>query len=625
VDHEPGILALYRDILCLEAEGPSGLHALFADQAQGAASGINPGGGAGESPGQPGFELTACATGAEALAAVRRARKQGTPFALALIDAGLGAGLGADLSAGLGHGPRAGKRARDVDGAAVAEALRASDPAVEIVMVAGHGGPTLSELNRRIPPPEKLLYLHKPFRPQELRQLARSLGGKWRAECGLRELNENLSRLVEARTAELSAAYEHLSRDVAERRRLEERMAQGRKMEALGTLAGGIAHDFNNILGVIMGYAEMIRDGAADGSGLKRRASEIVTAGDRARDLVTQILNFSRQGPQVKTSVKPATLVRETLTLLRSAIPAGVEVRVEGDDPGLSVIGDPTQLRQVVLNLCSNAAQAMRQGGGALTVALSRAEEPGPSPPPELGGAAGYLRLSVSDTGPGMEPEVLGRIFDPFFTTKKPGEGTGLGLSVCHGIVKGHDGAIVVASEPGRGSAFHVFLPLAGDPAAPREAAALAPEVLARPRPARVLLVDDEKPLTDIGREMLEGLGMTVTARTSSVEALEAFRHRSGDFDLVLTDQAMPNMSGLELARELLAIRPDLPVVLCTGFSDSVSAEAARGLGVAEVVMKPLLKAQVAACLARALGDGGGEGPLQGEVGKRKDSVTKWS
>ena len=575
VDDEPGILTLYRDILCLEAEDPSGLQALFPGQEIG---GARP-----ESTTGPIFDLTACATGAEALDVVRWAKAQNRPFAVALIDVRLGPGP---------------------DGVEVAETLRALDGLVEIVMVTGHSGLALTELNRRVPPPEKLLYLHKPFRPQELRQLARALGGKWSAECSLRELNENLALLVDARTAELTQANERLSRDIAERHRLEDRLIQSQKMEALGTLAGGIAHDFNNILGVMMGYAEMIRDAAAGGSGLSRRAGEIVTAGDRARDLVNQILNFSRQGPQVKKPLKLAPLIKETLKMMRSAIPASVELRIQVSDPAAHITGDPTQLHQVLLNLCANAAHAMRQEGGRLSVTLAGAAEEGPPLPPELGDPSWYLRLSVSDTGQGMAPEVQERIFDPLFTTQKPGEGTGMGLSVVHGIVKGHDGAITVHSEPGHGSTFHVFLPRTS--AMEAQAAPLAAQ--ARPRAARVLLVDDEKPLVDIGREMLEGMGLTVTGRTSSIEALEAFRFRPEAFDLLFTDQSMPNMTGVQLAREVLAIRPELPVILCTGFSEAVSAEIIKGLGLRDLVMKPLLKAQVAASLVRVLGSAG-DGP----------------
>ena len=406
--------------------------------------------------------------------------------------------------------------------------------------------------------------------------------------------------------------YVSVWRDITDLVQLERQLRHAQKMEAIATLAGGIAHDFNNILGVIMGYAEIVLTGAAKDPGLERRVREILAAGSRARDLVNQILNFSRQAPQERHSLKLAPLIKEALKLLRSSLPANIAMRTDLRTEDDLVLADPTQVHQILLNLCGNAAHAMRESGGGLDVVLTGASEPGGPPlPAGLGDGRFYLRLTVRDTGHGMPPDVQERIFDPFFTTKKPGEGTGMGLAVVHGIVKRHDGAVTVESEPGKGTAFHVFLPRAQALERPVEAA----EPVLLPTKGRILFVDDEKPLVDIGREMLEGFGFEVVARTSSVEALEAFRHRSRDFDLVLSDQSMPNMTGVELAREILRIREDIPIVLCTGFSEGLSLERLRSMGIADCIMKPLLKRQLVECVGRLLRRGGGE-PKAAKAGK---------
>ncbi len=372
-------------------------------------------------------------------------------------------------------------------------------------------------------------------------------------------------------------------------------------MEALGTLAGGIAHDFNNILGVILGYAEIIESSAEPDSGLERRVLEISRAGKRARDLVNQILNFSRQGPQERHSMTLTPLVKEALKLLRSSVPANVEIisRIETDRD--SVLADPTQIHQIMLNLCGNASYSMQETGGTLTVTLADVHE-GDSflPPRDLGRPERFVRLTVSDTGGGIDPEVVERIFDPFFTTKRQGEGTGMGLAMVHGIVKRHDGHVEMDNRPGEGVTFHVFLPKASEEERPMAEAATDLVF----REGRILFVDDEKPLTDIGREMLQSCGFEVVTRTSSVEALEAFKHKAHDFDLVITDQTMPNMTGLELAREILKIRPNMPIILCTGFSDAVSYDRLRDIGIGDFIMKPILKHDLIGSISRLLAGG---------------------
>ena len=701
VDHAEDMLTLYRDVLCYESEGASELEALIRSSEAAMAGDLAAG------PDAPVFEVTALADGRSAVDAVRSALRRRDPYAVAFIEIHLEDGGG------------------DQSGLDAAEAIRSADPNVEIVLLSSRAGVPLKEINRRIRPPDKLLYVQKPFRSPELRQIATSLAAKWDTENRLRELNETLASKVEARTAELNSANRRLRRDIAKRaavlrelqaseeryrllfekdisgnfsadgdgriedcnaafarlfgfdspreaegadvfelwdalgapepllglvmrhnrltnhevvlarganrhhllvnfdaqineageleevrgylfditepKRLEEQLRQSQKMEALGTLAGGIAHDFNNILGVILGYAEIIQNSAEAGSGLERRVAEIARAGRRARDLVNQILNFSRQGPQERHPMTLAPLVKEALKLLRSSVPANVEIisRIETDRD--SVLADPTQMHQILLNLCGNAAQAMRESGGTLTVTLADVRDGDAfAPPRELGRPERFVRLSVLDTGPGIDPDVVERIFDPFFTTKRQGEGTGMGLAMVHGIVKRHDGHVVLDNRPGQGAAFHVFLPLTSD--AERPVAEAAADLVFRE--GRILFVDDEKPLVDIGREMLQSCGFEVVTRTSSVEALEAFRHRAGDFDLVITDQTMPNMTGMELAREILRLRPNMPIILCTGFSDAVSYDRLRDIGIGDFIMKPILKHDLISSISRLLAEG---------------------
>ncbi|WP_234990714.1 hybrid sensor histidine kinase/response regulator [Paucidesulfovibrio gracilis] len=547
VDDEPGMLTLYRDILGL-SEGA----------AQDMADMLN--GAPGPLPNGPQFQLDLFDDGREAVAAARQALREEKPYAVALVDVRLHSGP---------------------DGIWTAEHLRETDPDMEIVMVTAYADVTLEELNRRVPPPGKLLYLQKPFRAQELRQLAISLCNKWSTEQELHKLNSTLAQRVERR--------------IGLQKQLEEQLRQAQKMEALGTLAGGIAHDFNNILGVIMGYSELIRETLPD-DGNRRRVQEILRAGRRARDLINQILNFSRQGPQERKPLKLAPLIKEAMKLLRPSFPETVKVRLNMNASDDLALADPTQFHQIILNLCSNAAQAMGENGGQLTLGLADA---GPDAPARLHDPRWYLHLSISDNGPGMDAATRARVFEPFFTTKPPDQGTGLGLSVVHGIVKSHEGVVLLESEPGLGTTFHVYLPRA-------RAEAAAPQVALptlQPGRGRVLVVDDEKPLVDIAREMLEGFGFQVTARTSSVEALEAFRFRPNDFDLVVTDYAMPNMTGVELAQELLTLRTDLPVILCTGFSDSISLERAQSMGICDVIKKPILKEKLVQSVSRLLED----------------------
>lgn len=379
------------------------------------------------------------------------------------------------------------------------------------------------------------------------------------------------------------------------------RWLQAQKLEAIGTLAGGLAHDFNNLLGIMQGYTEMALKSCPEDSPLKPRLQQVLKAGKRAKELVAQILAFSRPKKSDPQAVQVSAIITETLKLLRATLPRTIELRQRLAVKRDSITADPGQIRQLLVNLCANAAQAMGEKGGVIEIGLEEidlepaaaGEHPDLSPGP-------YLKLGVSDTGPGMDPEVLERIFDPFFTTKAPGEGTGMGLSVVHGIVKAHGGALMVHSEPGRGSLFQVLLPRGEE---------VFTESQENPLPAGrsecILFVDDEEELARLWQEILESLGYEVVAKTSAPEALEVFRHHPDKFDLVITDQVMPHLTGMELAQKILNLRVDIPVILYTGFSGSISEKQAKAMGIREFLMKPLATTQVSEAIRKALGKTG--------------------
>jgi PAS domain S-box-containing protein len=395
-------------------------------------------------------------------------------------------------------------------------------------------------------------------------------------------------------------------RDITERKRAEEertrmeaQLRQAQKMEALGTLAGGIAHDFNNILGIIVGYSEMAQLDADDKSQVRSNLQEVLKAAGRAKDLVRQILAFSRLSDQEKRPVQVGLIVKEALKMLRSSLPSTTEIQMDVASKAV-VSADPTQIHQVLMNLCTNAAHAMQDGGGVLGVSLSDLRFEPESSPPHPGLQPGpYVELTIKDTGHGMESPILDRIFDPFFTTKEQGVGTGLGLSVVDGVVKSHGGAIGVESLPGKGTTFHVFLP-AMEAAPGPQAMATAP----LPRGwERILIVDDEPDLALVKKKMLESLGYEAEYRTNGIEALEAFRHQPKEkpFDLVITDMTMPHLTGTDLAKELLRLQPNLPILLCTGFSEKIDAEKARTLGFQGFLMKPVVSRELAEMVRKVL------------------------
>lgn len=394
-------------------------------------------------------------------------------------------------------------------------------------------------------------------------------------------------------------------RDISERKRaqqeqqrLQQQLRYAQKMEALGTLSGGIAHDFNNILAAIIGFTELVADNAKKGSPDERHLKRILEASLRGRDLVKQMLTFSSKTEQaMKQTKKPfqlRRLINDTFPLIRAATPTTINIRVNAPSQSL-IFGDPGQIQQLLMNLYTNATHAMREKGGALDIDLTDVRIDTENP---QGMAPGlYVKLVVRDTGAGIPPDIIDRIFDPFFTTKGLGPGTGLGLSVVHGIVRQSKGYITVESEFGKGSTFIVYLPtIAGKvETEPTDDAALPSG------DERILFIDDEEALAEMGEGILSELGYRVTSRTDAGDALSLLKEDPSRFDLVITDQTMPNMTGIELARQIFALRPGMPVILCTGFSQLVDADKAKAAGISAFEMKPLTKREIARTIRNVL------------------------
>jgi PAS domain S-box-containing protein len=384
-----------------------------------------------------------------------------------------------------------------------------------------------------------------------------------------------------------------------DKEQLETQLRQSQKMEAIGTLAGGIAHDFNNILGAILGYGELAHQQTAEGSPLRRYLDNVMHAAERAQILVERILGFSRSGLGERAPVNVQFVIAETLELLEASLPARIRLESKIDAGNSAVIGDATHLHQVAMNLCTNAIQAMERGG-VLRVFLERVEvDHGRSLSRGSLVPGRYVRLIVSDTGAGIPPAVLERIFDPFFTTKGVGQGTGLGLSLVHGIVIDLGGAIEIASKEGEGTTFEIWLPVAGETTTPTVEAARA---LPRGNGETVMIVDDERPLVALAEEITAQLGYEPVGFDSSSAALEAFRAKPQRFDAVLTDEAMPDLVGTEFAREIRRLRPAIPIILMSGYGGTQLTNRAAEIGVNEVLRKPLHRRDLAEALARVLG-----------------------
>jgi signal transduction histidine kinase/ActR/RegA family two-component response regulator len=392
---------------------------------------------------------------------------------------------------------------------------------------------------------------------------------------------------LEMVAAQIGGALERITTE-QKRIRLEEQLRQSQKMEAIGTLAGGIAHDFNNILAAILGNAELAMDGVEEDSGVQRNLNQILKSSIRGRDLVRQMLTFSKTSDQDHKPLHLKPLIEETFQLLRASLPSTIDMTLHVSVGNDAVIGSEGQIQQVVMNLVSNAKQAIPDTG-LIDISLHDASPAG-SPAPEGIRADDYVVIAVRDTGCGIDESVRARIFEPFFTTRTVGQGTGLGLSVVYGIVKGHEGLITVESAPGKGSLFTVFLPKAEVEVEPVQKAV---DHLPRGH-ERILFVDDEESLCVLIAERLSRLGYTVTTASSGEEALQFFADDVKRFDVVITDYTMPTMTGLTLSKELLHMRPGLPIILCTGYSERVSREVAQQLGIAEFLMKPITKKELA-------------------------------
>ena len=395
--------------------------------------------------------------------------------------------------------------------------------------------------------------------------------------------------------------------DITERNRAEEektmlqqRLQQSLKMESLGTLAGGIAHDFNNILFPILAHSELAMKRLSSDSPVQQNVQQIHKAGERAKDMVHQILTFARQQENKRTPIKISPILKDTVKLLRSSIPSTISMRCDINIEQDIVLADPTQINQIIMNLSTNAVHAMEEQGGSLEIILTNENLDSESVKnfPELEPSR-YVKLTVKDTGYGILPELIDRIFEPYFTTKGPGKGTGMGLSIVHGIVKKYGGEITVQSKVNHGTSFHVYLPLMEVDSNIHED--VQDSVQIPTGTERILIVDDEKVAVDTLKSVLEWLGYKVTGRTSSIEALEAFRHNPKRFDLVITDHTMPNMTGKILAKEMIAIRQDIPIILCTGFSEQIDEKRAKEMGVRAFLMKPVVMGQIAKTIREVL------------------------
>ncbi len=417
--------------------------------------------------------------------------------------------------------------------------------------------------------------------------------------------------MVETTTSTIRDAEGHVAnfaliwRDMSEQIKLEEQLQQAQKMEAIGTLAGGIAHDFNNMLAVIIGNAEIALDDIGDENATGYNITQILQASERARELVKQILTFSRKNASQRRRVELGPLVRETANLLRGSLPSSIDIKVAIPAGPAAIFADPSHVQQVVMNLASNAAHAMRDDGGTLVIRISvRSFADGDTRPDRDMQPGPYVKLTVKDTGTGIPKKNRAKIFDPFFTTKEPGQGTGMGLAVVFGIAKSYEGAVTVESEIGKGSTFNVFFPAVdiGRGEEPEEDRSLPTGK------ERVLLVDDEPSLIQAASETLGRLGYTVTTAASGIEGLKTFENDPYGFDLVITDYMMPKMTGLRLAEKILKVRRDVPLILFTGYTETLSPPQLRTAGISTVLMKPVVKKELAEAVrqvldGRAVGD----------------------
>ena len=380
----------------------------------------------------------------------------------------------------------------------------------------------------------------------------------------------------------------------AEQKRLEMKLQQAQKMESIGTLAGGIAHDFNNILGAVLGYAEMAKEDSKPGSKASEELDKVIEAGKRAAELVKQILAFSRQTASETIPLNPRHIIKEVIKLLRPSLPSTITIIQQFANSIHAIVADPTQIHQLVMNLCTNAFHVMEQTGGTLGINLDNQDltEQDLQHHPDVKPGK-FVVLSISDTGSGIPFEIRDRIFDPFFTTKEVGKGTGMGLAIVHGIATSLGGFVTCGSNIEQGSTFRVFFPAVELEVVPQIVSSEAMPTGSE----HVLFVDDEEMLADIGKQMIESLGYNVTLCTNSITALSLFREQPNKFDILVTDQTMPGMTGIDLARNILKIRPNFPIIICTGYSNIVDENSAKEVGIKAFIMKPVTKRELAESL----------------------------
>ncbi len=501
----------------------------------------------------PCFALSFASQGQEGYQMIEEAMMKLEPFAMAFIDVRMPPGW---------------------DGMETAIKIRQFDPQIELVIVTAYSDRSMEEIVRAVGASDKLLFVRKPFDPEELKQIARCMTSKWQ-----------IANLMEQQRQG--------------RQLLEEQLRQAQKMESIGTLAGGIAHDFNNLLSPIIGYSELLLLGRAVDSTITKPIQEILTAANRAKELVKQILTFSRRSEQKLAPLIVAPVIKEALKLLRSSIPSSIEIQQNINPECGAVLADPVQIHQIIMNLCTNAYQSIVGQSGIISVSLSPVILAHADIASKVGLQPGhYLKLVVEDSGEGIDQESLKRIFEPYFTTKEKGKGTGLGLAVVHGIVKNYGGEINVYSEPGKGTRFNIYLPVVSTET-PQEK-----ENREKPLQTgteKLLLVDDEEQITQHVQTFLETLGYQVTSCNDPTEALSLFSNDPNRFDLIITDMTMPKMSGALLSQKLLTARKDLPIIICTGFSETMDKETAKQLGIRAFLMKPVSSHDLAATIRTVL------------------------
>ncbi|MFH1153664.1 MAG: response regulator [Pseudomonadota bacterium] len=386
-----------------------------------------------------------------------------------------------------------------------------------------------------------------------------------------------------------------------QRKKLEAQLVQSRKMEAIGTLAGGIAHDFNNILSAILGYAELVKEDLPEDTIANKNIGEVLKAALRAKDLVRRILTFSRMSEPIQTPIRLPVVVEEAVNLLKASIPSFIRIEFNAHGPIGHIKGNPTQIHQIIINLCTNAAQAMKGQSGLISISVSgvaKTDADWSQAPPVPDGD--YVELCVKDNGMGIDPKDIDKIFDPYFTTRDIGQGSGMGLAIVHGIVKNHQGFIDVESTPGKGTLFRILFPRVAQAKGTETG-----ETVCLPLGREcVLVVDDEKVIADLNRLRLERLNYQVTAVTDSIQALEMFKKEPNTFDLVITDQTMPEMTGIQLAKSMLAIRPDLPIILCSGYDPSLNEQEIKASGIREFIMKPFSREKLVQAIGTVLEKG---------------------